>query len=166
MNLKLHFLDSHIGHFPENLGEYSEEQGERFHQDQDSEEVMGAMVIVQKVDTFDSAAFVNHRETSPDEHESLVPCVKSRGSIVCFAIHAYISRKTNRTNTKASQTVDTLGNAVTVLRSGGISVYKVSQQTAIPYSTLKKRYNLAKANDGSYKNLPKLRRCTVFNFEQ
>lgn len=33
MNLKLHFLDSHIDHFPENLGEYSEEQGERFHQD-------------------------------------------------------------------------------------------------------------------------------------
>lgn len=33
MNLKLHFLDSHIDHFPENLGEHSEEQGERFHQD-------------------------------------------------------------------------------------------------------------------------------------
>lgn len=33
MNLKLHFLDSHIDHFPENLGDYSEEQGERFHQD-------------------------------------------------------------------------------------------------------------------------------------
>ena len=33
MNLKLHFLDSHIDNFPENLGDYSEEQGERFHQD-------------------------------------------------------------------------------------------------------------------------------------
>ncbi|KYN17580.1 hypothetical protein ALC57_10132 [Trachymyrmex cornetzi] len=33
MNLKLHFLDSHISYFPENLGDYSEEQGERFHQD-------------------------------------------------------------------------------------------------------------------------------------
>ena len=33
MNLKLHFLDSHIDYFPENLGDYSEEQGERFHQD-------------------------------------------------------------------------------------------------------------------------------------
>lgn len=33
MNLKLHFLDSHLDNFPENLGDYSEEQGERFHQD-------------------------------------------------------------------------------------------------------------------------------------
>lgn len=33
MNLKLHFLDSHLDKFPENLGDYSEEQGERFHQD-------------------------------------------------------------------------------------------------------------------------------------
>ena len=33
MNLKLHFLYSHINEFPENLGDYSEEQGERFHQD-------------------------------------------------------------------------------------------------------------------------------------
>ena len=33
MSIKLHFLDSHIYYFPENLGDYSEEQGERFHQD-------------------------------------------------------------------------------------------------------------------------------------
>lgn len=33
MNLKLHFLDSHIDYFPENLGDFNEEQGERFHQD-------------------------------------------------------------------------------------------------------------------------------------
>ena len=33
MNLKLHFLASHIDYFPINLGAYSEEQGERFHQD-------------------------------------------------------------------------------------------------------------------------------------
>lgn len=33
MNLKLHFLDSHIDEFPKNLGDFSEEQGERFHQD-------------------------------------------------------------------------------------------------------------------------------------
>jgi len=33
MNVKLHFLDSHLNYFPENLGDYSEEQGERFHQD-------------------------------------------------------------------------------------------------------------------------------------
>ncbi|KMQ84942.1 hypothetical protein RF55_16839 [Lasius niger] len=33
MNLKLHFLDSHIDYFPENLGDYSEVQGKRFHQD-------------------------------------------------------------------------------------------------------------------------------------
>ena len=33
MNLKLHFMDSHVEYFPENLGDYSEEQGQRFHQD-------------------------------------------------------------------------------------------------------------------------------------
>ncbi|GBN43777.1 hypothetical protein AVEN_106009-1 [Araneus ventricosus] len=33
MSLKVHFLDSHLDYFPENLGEVSEEQGERFPQD-------------------------------------------------------------------------------------------------------------------------------------
>ncbi|GBM74473.1 hypothetical protein AVEN_69475-1 [Araneus ventricosus] len=33
MSLKIHFLDSHLDYFPEKLGEVSEEQGERFHQD-------------------------------------------------------------------------------------------------------------------------------------
>ena len=33
MSIKLHFLHSHLEHFHENLGDYSEEQGERFHQD-------------------------------------------------------------------------------------------------------------------------------------
>lgn len=33
MNLKMHFLDSQLEYFPENLGHFSEEQGERFHQD-------------------------------------------------------------------------------------------------------------------------------------
>ena len=33
MSLKIHFLVSHLDSFPENLGDYSEEQGERFHQD-------------------------------------------------------------------------------------------------------------------------------------
>lgn len=75
-------------------------------------------------------------------------------------------RKWNRTTTKASWTVDTLEKAVAVLKRGGTSVYKVSQQTGIPYSTLKKRYNLAKANDGSYKNSPKLGRRTVFSIAQ
>jgi len=33
MNLKLHYLHSHINYFPMNLGNFSEEQGKRFHQD-------------------------------------------------------------------------------------------------------------------------------------
>jgi hypothetical protein len=33
MSLKIHFLNSHLDFFPENLGAESEEQGERFHQD-------------------------------------------------------------------------------------------------------------------------------------
>ena len=32
MSIKIHYLFSHLGRFPENLGEVSEEQGERFHQ--------------------------------------------------------------------------------------------------------------------------------------
>jgi len=31
MNLKLHFLASHLDYFPPNLGAVCEEQGERFH---------------------------------------------------------------------------------------------------------------------------------------
>ncbi|GBL80803.1 hypothetical protein AVEN_26238-1 [Araneus ventricosus] len=33
MSLKVHFLESHLDYFPENLGAVSEEQGERFHED-------------------------------------------------------------------------------------------------------------------------------------
>jgi len=33
MSVKIHFLESHSDFFPDNLGEVSDEQGERFHQD-------------------------------------------------------------------------------------------------------------------------------------
>ena len=33
MSIKLHYLFTHIDYFPENLGDVSEEQGERLHQD-------------------------------------------------------------------------------------------------------------------------------------
>ena len=33
MSIKIHYLHSHLDNFPENLGDVSEEQGERFHQD-------------------------------------------------------------------------------------------------------------------------------------
>ena len=33
MSLKVHFLHSHLSFFPENLGDVSDEHGERFHQD-------------------------------------------------------------------------------------------------------------------------------------
>ena len=33
MSIKLHFFDSHLACFPENLGDVSEEQRKRFHQD-------------------------------------------------------------------------------------------------------------------------------------
>ena len=33
MSIKVHFFHSHLDRFPENLGDVSEEQGERFHQD-------------------------------------------------------------------------------------------------------------------------------------
>jgi hypothetical protein len=33
MSLKIHFLNTHLDFFPENLGAVSEEQGEHFHQD-------------------------------------------------------------------------------------------------------------------------------------
>ena len=33
MSIELHYLHSHLDKFPDNLGDVSEEQGERFHQD-------------------------------------------------------------------------------------------------------------------------------------
>ena len=33
MSVKMHFPLSHLDYFPENCGDFSEEQGERFHQD-------------------------------------------------------------------------------------------------------------------------------------
>ena len=33
LSIKLHYLFSHLNYFPENLDDVSEEQGERFHQD-------------------------------------------------------------------------------------------------------------------------------------
>ena len=33
MSLKIHLLDSHLDFFPDNLGNVSDEHGERFHQD-------------------------------------------------------------------------------------------------------------------------------------
>ena len=33
MNIKFHFLHSHLDRFPDSLGDYSEEQGEQFQQD-------------------------------------------------------------------------------------------------------------------------------------
>ena len=33
MSIKLHYLFSHLDYFPENFGDVSEEQGERFQQD-------------------------------------------------------------------------------------------------------------------------------------
>lgn len=33
MSLKIHLLHSHLDYFPDNLGDYSDEQGERFHQE-------------------------------------------------------------------------------------------------------------------------------------
>lgn len=75
-------------------------------------------------------------------------------------------RKRERTTTKASWTVETLENAVKKLRRGGTSVYKVSKETGISYSTLKKRFRLAKSNDTSYKCAPKLGRPPVFTKEQ
>ena len=33
MSIKVHFLDSHLDKFPDNYGDFSDEQGERFHQD-------------------------------------------------------------------------------------------------------------------------------------
>ena len=33
MSLKMHFLNKHLENFPTNIGDVSDEQGERFHQD-------------------------------------------------------------------------------------------------------------------------------------
>jgi hypothetical protein len=36
ISVKVHYLRSHLDRFPENLGDLSEEQGERFHQDMEA----------------------------------------------------------------------------------------------------------------------------------
>ena len=33
MSINIHFLSSHFDYYPDNCGDLSEEQGERFHQD-------------------------------------------------------------------------------------------------------------------------------------
>lgn len=33
MSIKVHYLHSHLNRFPENIGDFSEEKGKRFHQD-------------------------------------------------------------------------------------------------------------------------------------
>lgn len=33
MSIKIHFLHSHLDFFPDNLGQFSDEQGEHFHQE-------------------------------------------------------------------------------------------------------------------------------------
>jgi len=45
MSLKIHFLHSHLDFFPSNLGDFSDEHGERFHQDisADGKETPGKM---------------------------------------------------------------------------------------------------------------------------
>lgn len=44
MSLKLHMLHAHLNQFKDNMGSYSEEQGERFHQDlMDFERLSGAV---------------------------------------------------------------------------------------------------------------------------
>ena len=39
MNLKIHLLDAHLECFPENCGAFSDEHGERFHQEMASMEI-------------------------------------------------------------------------------------------------------------------------------
>ena len=38
MNIKMHYLLSHMGRFPENLGSMSDEKWERYHQDMEEME--------------------------------------------------------------------------------------------------------------------------------
>jgi len=38
MSLKIHFLESHLDFFPENLDEVSDEHGERFRQETEAKE--------------------------------------------------------------------------------------------------------------------------------
>jgi len=49
MNLKLHFLKSHLQHSPDNLGDYSEEKGERFYQDIDPDPQRNGALISRKM---------------------------------------------------------------------------------------------------------------------
>ena len=47
MSLKIHFLHSHLDFFPENLGDVSDEHGERFHQWKEDTEENGVRICLQ-----------------------------------------------------------------------------------------------------------------------
>lgn len=71
MSLKIHFLDDHLDFFPDNCGDYSDEQGERFHKD--------IAVIEQRFKGKNSAHMLGEycwsicRDTDPSQHKRKTP---------------------------------------------------------------------------------------------
>ena len=67
MSLKLHFLNSHLDFFPENMGDVSDEHGERVHQDISEMEkrYVGKWTSSMLADFCWNLA----RETTPTEHK-------------------------------------------------------------------------------------------------
>lgn len=67
MSLKVHFLHAHLDYFPENLGDVSEEQGERFHQDMKEMErrYQGRWNVSMMADY----CWMLHRESPPNAHK-------------------------------------------------------------------------------------------------
>ncbi|XP_055312515.1 uncharacterized protein LOC129574472 [Sitodiplosis mosellana] len=67
MSLKIHFMYSHLSFFPDNCGDYSDEQGERFHQD--------IAVIEKRFKCKNSAHMLGEycwsicRDTDPNQHK-------------------------------------------------------------------------------------------------
>jgi hypothetical protein len=67
MSLKIHFLNSLLDFFPENLGVVSEEQGERFHQD--IKEMERRYPGRWNVNMMDDYCWTLHREISETSHK-------------------------------------------------------------------------------------------------
>jgi hypothetical protein len=67
MRLKIHFFNSHLGFFPENLGAMSENQGERFHRD--IKEMERRYQGRWNVNMMGDYCWTLHREISETSHE-------------------------------------------------------------------------------------------------
>ena len=65
MSIIIHFLHSHLNFFPDNLGQFSDEQGERFHQEMAS--IEKRIDVKNKINMLANYCWSLKRETDDDQ---------------------------------------------------------------------------------------------------